>query len=129
MNTAVVVAIILGGVVLCLTGHVRFEIPLGVIIGAIVFFFVFQDRLNGGLMEQLFTGHLFLAAFFLATDSTSSPANKLAMFIFGLGTGTLIMLIRAFGIWPDAVPFAVLLMNVVCPLIDRLKPTVKKGAK
>lgn len=128
MNTAVVIAIIIGGLALCLSGYIRFEIPLGVVIGAVVFYFVFQNRLNGDLGDQLLTGHLFLAAFFLSTDSTSSPANKLAMFIYGLGTGTMIMLIRAFGIWPDAVPFAILLMNVVYPLIDRLTPAVKKGA-
>ena len=38
--------------------------------------------------------------------------------------GILIILIRAYGIWPDAVPFAVLLMNVLSPLLDRLRPKI-----
>ncbi len=40
----------------------------------------------------------------------------------------MIVLIRAFGIWPDAVPFAVVLMNVLNPLLDRLRPRVKRLA-
>ena len=50
------------------------------------------------------------------------------MLIYGLGTGFLIILVRAFGIWPDAVPFAILLMNVLTPLLDRLRPRVKQLA-
>jgi len=99
----------------------------------VVFSLVFQGDLTTGIVgqpasivDQLLTGHVALAAFFLATDSTSSPANKLAKLIYGFGTGFLIVLIRAYGIWPDAVPFAILLMNVMSPLLDRIRRGVKK---
>ncbi len=128
-NTAVIVMTILGGIGLLMTGYIRFEITLGVIIGTLLFGFLMQESLGGGgIGEQFFSGHVFLAAFFLATDATSSPANKLAMWIYGIGIGFLIILIRAFGVWPDAVPFAVLLMNVLSPLLDRIKPKVIKMA-
>lgn len=123
-NSVVITITLLSGIALLLTGYIRFEISLGVLIGTLVFGFLLRGSLTSGLYEQFFTGHVFLAAFFLATDATSSPANKLAMWIYGLGTGFLIILIRAFGIWPDAVPFAVLLMNIVSPLLDRIKPKV-----
>jgi Na+-translocating ferredoxin:NAD+ oxidoreductase RnfC subunit/Na+-translocating ferredoxin:NAD+ oxidoreductase RnfD subunit len=127
-NSVVIVVTILGGLVLWATGYARMEISLGVVIGTVVFAFLLQSKLSGSIGDQLLTGHVFLAAFFLATDTTSSPVNKLAMWIYGFGIGFLIILIRAFGIWPDAVPFAVLLMNVLSPLLDRIKPKVIKMA-
>jgi electron transport complex protein RnfD len=127
-NTAVIVMTILGGIGLLITGYIRLEITLGVLIGTLVFAFLLQNSLVDSISEQFWSGHVFLAAFFLATDATCSPANKLAMWIYGLGIGFLIILIRAFGVWPDAVPFAVLLMNIVSPLLDRIKPKVIKMA-
>ena len=62
---------------------------------------------------------------FIATDSTTSPANRLAAFLSGLLTGVMIMLIRAYGIWPDAVPFAILLVNLLSPHLDRIRPKMR----
>ncbi len=128
LHPSAVIITALVGIILCLSGHIRFEIPVGVIIGVVAFSFIFQTKLDGSVIDQLLTGHVMLAAFFLASDSTSSPANIRAMWIYGVGVGFAIMLIRAFGIQPDAVPFAILLMNILFPLIDRLKPKVIKGA-
>lgn len=127
-HPAVVIATAIGGLVLALSGAIRLRISIGVILGVMIFTLVFHQRLDGGIVSQLVTGHVMLAAFFLATDATCSPANKTAAFLYGFGVGFLIMLIRAYGIWPDAVPFAVLLMNIVNPLADRLRPRVKQGA-
>ncbi len=126
-HPAVIVVTLIAGIVLWMTGYIRIEIPAGVLIGVAVFSLILQNSLGGGIIEQLMTGHVMLAAFFLATDSTCSPANRLARWIFGIGTGAMIVLIRAYGIWPDAIPFAIVLMNVTYPIIDRLKPRVKKG--
>ncbi|MBU3915526.1 RnfABCDGE type electron transport complex subunit D [bacterium] len=126
-HVAVIVATIIGGIALWITGYIRIEITVGVLIGVAVFSFILRNSLGGGITEQLMTGHVMLAAFFLATDSTCSPANRLARWVYGIGTGAMIMLIRAYGIWPDAVPFAIVLMNVTYPIIDRLKPRVKKS--
>ncbi|UCF68966.1 MAG: RnfABCDGE type electron transport complex subunit D, partial [Acidobacteriota bacterium] len=54
-----------------------------------------------------------------------SPANRLAAFFHGLAVGIMIMLVRAYGIWPDAVPFAVLLVNLLSPHLDRIRPRVR----
>jgi len=133
VHLAPILATAAGGVALLMLGYIRWQIPVGVIGGVVVFSLVFQGDLTTGIVgqpasivDQLLTGHVALAAFFLATDSTSSPANKLAKLIYGFGTGFLIVLIRAYGIWPDAVPFAILLMNVMSPLLDRIRRGVKK---
>jgi electron transport complex protein RnfD len=114
-----VVMTALGGLFLWARGAIRPQISLGVLLGVAVFALAFAGRLEGGFADQFLKGHVVLAAFFLSTDPTTSPANRRAMWIYGFGTGFLIVLIRAFGVWADAVPFAVLLMNVLNPLIDR----------
>jgi electron transport complex protein RnfD len=65
-----------------------------------------------------------LGAFFLATDSTTSPVNNWAMVLSGLGCGILTIIIRIYGKYPDGVMFAILLMNMVNPLLDKIRPRV-----
>lgn len=113
-----------GGLFLWARGIIRPQIPLGVLAGVAVFALVLSGRLEGGFADQFLKGHVLLAAFFLATDATSSPAYSRAMWIYGFALGFLIVLIRAYGVWADAVPFAVILMNIVTPLLDR-PPTRK----
>lgn len=119
-TTAAVLATAAGGLFLWFRGVIRPQIVLGVLAGVAVFSLLLADRLQGGFADQFLKGHVFLGAFFLATDSTSSPAKQRAMWVYGFGTGFIIVLIRAFGVWADAVPFAVILMNVVNPLLDRM---------
>ncbi len=123
-NVAVIAITALGGVGLCLSGYVRWQIPVGVLIGVAISTLLFGSRLEGGILEQIFTGHVVLMAFFVATDTTSSPANRRAALLHGLLLGVLVMLIRAYGVWADAVPFAVVLANVLNPLLDRIRPKV-----
>jgi len=125
-HIASVIATALGGIALCVLRVIPYQIPAGVIGGAIVATLIFGHELSGNLGAQLFQGHLMLAAFFLGTDSTSSPANLRARWVFGAGLGFMVILIRAYGIWADAVPFAVLLMNALFPLIDRLRPRARQ---
>jgi Na+-translocating ferredoxin:NAD+ oxidoreductase subunit D len=124
-NPAVIVITALGGIALTLSGYIRWQIPLGVFLGVGISTLLFQGALDGGILEQLATGHIVLMAFFIATDSTSSPANRLPAFLFGLVLGVLVMLIRAYGVWADAVPFAIVLANVLNPLLDRIRPRVR----
>ena len=54
------------------------------------------------------------------------------MLIYGLFAGVMVIVIRKFGIYPDGVPFAILLANLVAPLLDDIKPRpfgLKGGAK
>jgi Na+-translocating ferredoxin:NAD+ oxidoreductase subunit D len=117
-----------GGLLLALLGHIRFEVPLavlaGVALGALALGGYSPDL--GGPLDEILTGHVILTAFFIAPDPTSSPANRWPLVVYGLGVGFLAVLIRVFGIWPDALPFAVMLMNVCTPLLDRVHPKPKE---
>lgn len=70
------------------------------------------------LTLHLLAGGTMLGAFFIATDPVSAATSNRGKLVFGLGVGTLIYLIRTWGTYPDAVAFAVLLMNFAAPFID-----------
>jgi electron transport complex protein RnfD len=70
-------------------------------------------------MFDLFSGGVLLGAFFIATDPVSGCASPRGRLLFGAGVGILTLVIRRWGGYPDGVAFAVLLMNLSAPLIDR----------
>lgn len=65
------------------------------------------------------SGGLFLGALFMATDPTTSPTTKLGQWIYAIGCGALTVVIRLFGGYPEGVSFAILIMNLCVPLIER----------
>lgn len=69
-------------------------------------------------LYHLFAGGLMLGAIFMATDYTTSPQTPKGRIIFGIGCGVITILIRVFGSYPEGVSFAILLMNIVAPLIS-----------
>ncbi|MDZ7861061.1 MAG: RnfABCDGE type electron transport complex subunit D [Candidatus Krumholzibacteriota bacterium] len=74
---------------------------------------------------HVLSGGLFLGAIFMATDYVTSPMTSSGKIIFGIGCGLITVLIRLFGVYPEGVSFAILLMNAATPLIDRYtKPKV-----
>ena len=80
--------------------------------------------INGTLQNDIFihffSGSLWLGAVFMATDYTTSPMSARGKIIFASGCGILTGLIRLYGIYPDGVPFAILLMNAFVPLLDKI---------
>ena len=78
---------------------------------------------------HLMGGGMLICAFFIATDPVTAPLTTKGMWIFGIGVGALIMLIRIVGEYPEGVMYAVLIMNALSPLIDRFcKLTPAGGA-
>jgi electron transport complex protein RnfD len=69
---------------------------------------------------QLLAGGVFLGAFFMATDWVTSPVTPMGRIYFGIGCGTITMLIRTFGGYPEGVCYSILIMNAVTPLLDRM---------
>jgi electron transport complex protein RnfD len=69
---------------------------------------------------HLLSGGAMLGAFFIITDPVSGCTTPRGKLIFGFGAGLLAYIVRVFGGYPDGVAFAVLLMNLSAPLIDRL---------
>jgi electron transport complex protein RnfD len=70
-------------------------------------------------LQHVFSGALVLGAFFIATDPVSGCASERGKLLFGACVGVLTLAIRRWGGYPDGVAFAVLIMNMAAPLIDR----------
>ena len=76
---------------------------------------------------NLLTGGLLLGSIFMATDYVTSPMSNWGGVIFGVGIGVITMLIRYFGAYPEGVSFAILIMNSVVPLINKVCHAKKYG--
>lgn len=125
IGTGCAAGLLLGGVFLMAQGICRFEISLAFLLGlalaAAVFHLADPERYAGPLFHLL-TGTTFLAAFFLMPEDAGSPSLPLPMLLFGLGGGVLTILIRNLGAYSDGAVFAVLLMNLLTPILDRIRP-------
>jgi electron transport complex protein RnfD len=75
-----------------------------------------------GPFFHLLTGYTLIGAFFLATEDSSSPVNFIPMLIYGAGGGIMTVLIRNIGADVDGVVFAILLLNLANPLVDKIRP-------
>ncbi|NLY11405.1 MAG: RnfABCDGE type electron transport complex subunit D, partial [Firmicutes bacterium] len=118
-----VIAILLGAIFLFIRGHIEWRIPVGYIGAA------FVSALLWGL-DPWFTitaGGLLFAAFFMATDMVTSPVTPMGRLLFGIGCGFLTVFIRQFTVFPEGVTFAILVMNAVVPLLDKLTIPLKFG--
>ncbi|WP_223787045.1 RnfABCDGE type electron transport complex subunit D [Marinicella meishanensis] len=122
----------LGGLVLWYKGIITWHVPAAVLmttIAAATPFYLFNGDLYLAPQQHIFAGGTMLAAFFIATDPTSGCSSDRGKIIFGAGVAILTVLIRNFGSYPDAIAFAVLLMNMAAPMIDRLTIPQPYGKK
>ncbi len=131
IGTTFGIGIIAGGIYLIIRGFIRWEISLsflaGVLITALIFDLYDSTRYAGPFFHLL-TGYTLIGAFFLATEDSSSPVNFIPMFIYGAGGGIMTVLIRNIGAHVDGVVFAVILMNIANPLLDKIRPkAIGKG--
>ncbi len=114
-------ALILGGVYLVLRKVISARIPLAYLATVAVLTFVFhktEDAL-GWMLYSLFSGGLMLGAIFMATDYVTSPVTKKGQIIYGAGCGVLTVIFRYYGLFPEGVTYAILLMNLCVWTIDR----------
>ena len=68
---------------------------------------------------QILSGGLMLGAIFMATDYVTTPCTTMGRVIFGIGAGCITVVIRLFGSYPEGVSFAILLMNILSPHLER----------
>ncbi len=122
-----VLALLVGAIFLFWKGYITWHIPLSFIgtVGVVSSVFWLVNPLQYACPSfHLVNGGLMLGAFFMATDYVTAPVTRKGRIVFGIGCGLLTILIRIFGVYPEGVAFAILLMNVFSPLIDRYtKPT------
>ena len=130
--------ILVGGVYLIVRRVIDWRVPVTFIGTVAVFALIYGAAKGQGasyVLPSIFGGGLFLGAFFMATDYATTPNTKLGLVVFAFGCGLLTSLIRFYGNYPEGVSFAILLMNIVTPYIDKVcKPRTfgfqpKKGAK
>ncbi len=118
--------LILGGLYLIARGHIRWEVSVSFLLGVAVTAYLFAgfgpEGKYAGPGFHLFTGYPLIGAFFLATEDSSSPVNFIPMLVFGAGAGILTVLMRNIGAYIDGVIYAILLMNVLNPLLDMIRP-------
>jgi len=113
----------IGGIWLIYRKVIRWQIPVGFLLGVIVpatLFYMIDSGNHAPPTFHLFSGATLLGAFFIATDPVTAAASDRGRLVYGVGIGLLVYVIRAWGNYPDAVAFSVLLMNMAVPLIDRL---------
>ncbi|RKY50607.1 MAG: electron transporter RnfD [Candidatus Neomarinimicrobiota bacterium] len=115
------IAIIAGGIILLVLRYADWRIPLSylgtvAILGGI--FWLINPEQYPDPLFHLLAGGLMLGAFFMATDMVTSPSTPLGSWIFGIGAGTLLIIIRLFGGLPEGVMYSIILMNSVTPLIN-----------
>ena len=115
------IACLIGGMYLIFRRSAAWQIPLGMLAAAAVVAGINQALTDTVLTvgHHLLGGGLMFGAFFIATDPATSPLSKRGRWIFGIGAGVLVMLIRLFANVPEGVMYAVLVMNITVPLIDR----------
>ena len=127
MGEVATILIIAGGAYLLVRKVINWRIPVFFIASTAVMLFVFGRHgfFTGQPHYEIFLGALMLAAFFMATDYTTSPMTAKGQIVFGIGCGVITAIIRLWGGFPEGVTYAILMMNLLVPLIDRLtKPRV-----
>ena len=125
LGSSQILALLAGGVFLAARGWISSFIAaaflLGVAAMAAVFWFLDPSQYADPLFHLL-TGSTVFGAFFLATDTASSPVGKIPQILFGLLAGAMVIVIRIYGVYSDGVPFAIMLVNLLSPLLDRVRP-------
>lgn len=122
-------ALIVGGIYLIVRKVIYWHTPAIYIATVFALSLIIKQDITLALYEVL-GGGLLIAAFFMITDYVSTPINKGGKMVFAFGCGVITVLIRFWGGYPEGVSFAILLMNILSPYIEKLcakKPFGKVG--
>jgi len=125
-------ALIIGGVFLIVRGIISIRIPLAYIGSFAIFVIVYALASGKGfdvsyLLAHLCGGGLMLGAFFMATDYVTSPITPNGKIIFGVVLGLLTFLFRVFGGSAEGVSYAIIIGNLLVPLIEKITVPVSFG--
>ena len=124
-------ALIIGGIYLVIRKVISPRIPLAYIGSVAVLTLVFSktDAPAQWMLYSLFSGGLMLGAIFMATDYATSPVTAKGQIVYGIGCGVLTVIFRYFGLYPEGVTYAILLMNACVWVIDRHTAPRRFGVK
>lgn len=125
-------ALLLGFAYLLVRKVVKPWIPLSIFLTVFVtsgIFYLVDPSTYTDPLFNLLTGGVILGACFMATDYVTSPMTTLGGVIYGVGIGFILMMIRYFGAYPEGMSFAILIMNMFVPLLNRWFHQSKYGRK
>ena len=123
-ETAGLLILVCGGY-LALRNYLNWRIPVSIFLTVALFsglLFALDSSRFASPLFALFSGGLILGAMYMATDMVTSPVTNAGAWIFGIGIGLLVILIRTWGGLPEGVMYAILLMNALVPFINRVDP-------
>ncbi len=115
------IALLIGFVILLVRRIITWHIPvavLGTIAVLSAIFYLADPSAYPSPLFHLLTGGALLGAIFMATDYVTSPMSHSGMLVYGFGIGLLTFIIRTFGAYPEGMSFAILIMNMLTPLIN-----------
>jgi len=124
-------AYLLGGLVLLqqkvISWHIPFSLLAGIFVCASLFYMIDADHFSSPLFHLLH-GSAIIGAFFIATDPVTAATSNKGRLIFGFMIGIWVYIIRTWGGYPDAIAFAVVVMNMAVPVIDYYTKPAPYGA-
>lgn len=115
-------AILLGLLILLVSGVVKWRIPVLFLATTALCSWAFGSGsfdFSGDPLASVLSGGVLFGAVFMATDYTTSPMTGAGQIVYAIGCGLIVTIIRTFGAYPEGMTYAVLLMNIATPLIDK----------
>ncbi len=124
-------ALMAGGAYLLIRKVISIRIPAAYLGTVAILSLVFHktDEPVQWMLYSLLSGGVMLGAIFMATDYATSPATPMGQLVYGVGCGVLTVVFRSFGLFPEGVTYAILLMNALVWVIDRLTPIRRFGTQ
>ena len=128
-------ALLIGGAYLVIRKVISVRIPAAYLgtVAVLTLIFFKTDYPVQWMLYSLLSGGVMLGSIFMATDYATSPATAGGQIVYGIGCGVLTVIFRYFGLFPEGVTYAILIMNAMVWVIDRYTAPrrfgVKKGAK
>lgn len=131
IGEACALALLLGGAYLVYRKVISIRIPAAYLGTVALLTLVFHktDSAMSWMLYSLFSGGLMLGAIFMATDYATSPATPVGQVVYGVGCGVLTVLLRYYGLFPEGVTYAILIMNALVWVIDYYTPIRRFGTK
>ena len=113
--------LLIGGAYLVYRKVISIRIPAGYLgtVALVTLIFSKTGAPVAWMLYSLFSGGVMLGAIFMATDYATSPATPMGQIVFGIGCGILTVIFRYFGLFPEGVTYAILIMNALVWFIDR----------
>ena len=124
-------ALIAGGAYLVWRRVISVRIPLSYLgtVAALTLVFAKTDTPIAWMLYSLLSGGVMLGAIFMATDYATSPVTPCGQIVYGIGCGALTVFFRYFGLFPEGVTYAILIMNALVWIIDRYSAPRRYGVK